>query len=74
TIAIRKYIFHVGDGIDYYINIFGSTHHIYDSLDYHLLIFGAIVSLVIVYNHRTNIQRLRLGTENRVPAFWKKNK
>jgi acyl phosphate:glycerol-3-phosphate acyltransferase len=74
TIAIRKYIFHVGDGLDYQINLFGSMHSIHDSLDYHLLIFGTLVALTIVYNHRTNIQRLLLGTENRVPAFWKKGK
>ncbi|ACF12500.1 protein of unknown function DUF205 [Chloroherpeton thalassium ATCC 35110] len=74
TIAIRKYIFELGNGLDYYVNIFGTSHHIHDSLDYHLMIFGALVALTIVYTHRANIQRLRLGTENRVNLFSKKEK
>lgn len=72
TLVVRKYIFKVGDGLDYYFNLFGSNHHIHDSLDYHLIIIGTLVALGIVYKHRTNIERLRLGTENRVPIFGKK--
>lgn len=68
-IAIRKYALGLGDGLDYYPNLFGSLRQIHDSLDYHLLIFGAIVALAIVYTHRANIERLRLGTESRVNLF-----
>jgi glycerol-3-phosphate acyltransferase PlsY len=30
-----------------------------------LLIFAILIALMIVYKHRTNIQRLLAGTENR---------
>ncbi len=73
TIVVRKYIFDVGEGLDYYINLFGSSFHIYDSLDYHLIILGSMISLFIVYKHRTNIERLRLGTESRVKLFGNKD-
>lgn len=65
-IAIRKYIFELGGGLDYYIRLFGSSVSIHDSLDYHLLIFGLIVALAILYTHRANIRRLLSGTENRI--------
>jgi glycerol-3-phosphate acyltransferase PlsY len=32
-----------------------------------LLIFGAIMALLIIYRHRSNIARLRAGTESRLP-------
>ena len=38
-IAIRKYIFELGGGLDYYIGLFGSAVSFHDSLDYHLMIF-----------------------------------
>lgn len=72
VIAVRKYFFHLGDGLDYYLSLFGSIERVHDSLDYHLLIFGAVVALTIIYTHRTNIERLRLGTERRVTFFDKK--
>jgi len=65
-IAIRKYIFELGSGLDYYIRLFGAPVSFHDSLDYHLLIFGLIVALGILYTHRANIRRLLAGTENRV--------
>lgn len=65
-IAIRKYIFELGGGLDYYIKVFGSRWFVHDSLDYHLLIFGVIVAAAIIYTHRANIKRLLSGTENRV--------
>lgn len=65
-IAIRKYIFELGGGLDYYIRLFGSKVSFHDSLDYHLMIFGLIVALAILYTHRANIRRLLSGTENRV--------
>ncbi len=71
-IVIRKYIFELGSGLDYYIKLFGSKVFIHDSLDYHLIIFGLIVALAILYTHRANIRRLISGTENRV-TFGKKS-
>jgi len=65
-IAIRKYIFELGGGLDYYIRLFGSPLSFHDSLDYHLMIFGLIVALAILYTHRANIRRLLSGTENRL--------
>jgi acyl phosphate:glycerol-3-phosphate acyltransferase len=65
-IVIRKYIFELGSGLDYYIRLFGSSVSIHDSLDYHLIIFGLIVAFGILYTHRMNIKRLFSGTENRV--------
>lgn len=65
-IAIRKYIFELGTGLDYYVRFFGAKWFVHDSLDYHLLIFGLIVALAILYTHRENIKRLFSGTENRL--------
>ncbi|NTU93625.1 MAG: glycerol-3-phosphate acyltransferase [Chlorobiaceae bacterium] len=65
-IAIRKYIFELGSGLDYYVKVFGSRWFVHDSLDYHLLIFGLIVAAAIIWTHRANIKRLLSGTENRV--------
>ncbi|KER10591.1 MAG: hypothetical protein HY22_03600 [[Candidatus Thermochlorobacteriaceae] bacterium GBChlB] len=70
-VAIRKLI--VGtDGIDYQIWLFGAPHNIHDSLDVALMIIGTAVALGIVYTHRSNIERLRLGTENRVTFLDRK--
>ena len=71
-IAIRKYIFELGGGLDYYIKLFGSKLFFHDSLDYHLMIFGLIVAVAIIYTHRANIRRLLSGTESRV-TFGKKS-
>ncbi len=65
-IAVRKYIFELGGGLDYYVKLFGSQLLFHDSLDYHLMIFGLIVALAILYTHRANIRRLISGTESRV--------
>ena len=65
-IAIRKYIFELGGGLDYYVRFFGAKWFVHDSLDYHLLIFGFIVAAAIIYTHRGNIKRLLSGTENRL--------
>ncbi len=71
-IAIRKYIFELGAGLDYYVGLFGQPFSIHDSLDYHLMIFGLVVALGILYTHRTNIRRLISGTESRI-TFGKKH-
>lgn len=65
-IAARRYLFDLGEGLDYYIKMFNTRVFIHDSLDYHLLIFGFVVALAIVYTHRANIKRLLAGNENRV--------
>jgi acyl phosphate:glycerol-3-phosphate acyltransferase len=65
-IAVRKYIFELGGGLDYYVKLFGSQLFFHDSLDYHLMIFGLVVALAILYTHRANIRRLISGTESRV--------
>jgi glycerol-3-phosphate acyltransferase PlsY len=67
-IAIRKYVFDLGAGLDY--TVFGKWF-VHDSLDYHLLIFGGIVAAAILYTHRANIRRLFSGTENRL-SFGRK--
>jgi acyl phosphate:glycerol-3-phosphate acyltransferase len=70
-VAIRKFV--VGtDGIDYQVWLFGTPHNIHDSLDFALMVIGAAVALGIVYTHRANIERLRLGTENRVTFLDRK--
>jgi len=35
-----------------------------------LLGFGSAMALFVCYTHRLNIQRMRLGTENRVQRLW----
>ena len=65
-IAIRKYLFELGGGLDYNVRLFGARWFVHDSLDYHLLIFGLIVAAAIIYTHRANIGRLLSGTENRL--------
>ena len=40
-----------------------------ESLDPSLLVFGALMALGIIIAHRTNIQRLLRGNENRVGSF-----
>ncbi len=62
-IAIRKYLFDLGAGLDYH---FFGKWLVHDSLDYHLLIFGGIVAAAIIFTHRANIKRLLSGTENRL--------
>ncbi len=37
---------------------------------YALLIFGATMLVFVVYTHRSNIQRMRAGTENRAKKLW----
>ncbi len=37
-----------------------------------LLIFSSIIAILIIWTHRTNIQKLRNGTENRANLFSKK--
>jgi glycerol-3-phosphate acyltransferase PlsY len=65
-IAIRKYIFELGSGLDYNVWLPGGKWFVHDSLDYHLLIFGLIVAAAIIWTHRANIRRLLSGTENRL--------
>ncbi|MCW8798174.1 MAG: glycerol-3-phosphate 1-O-acyltransferase PlsY [Prosthecochloris sp.] len=66
VILVRKYLFDLGEGLDYYIRMFNGHVFIHDSLDFHLLIFGMIVAFAIIYTHRANIGRLLSGNENRV--------
>ncbi len=40
-----------------------------DSIDPSLLFFGILLAMTIIYAHRSNIQRLRLGTETRIRSF-----
>lgn len=40
-----------------------------EALDRSLLLFGTIFALAILYAHRSNIQRLIAGTENRIQHF-----
>lgn len=35
-----------------------------------LLVFGATMLVFVVYTHRSNIQRMRAGTENRAKKLW----
>lgn len=40
-----------------------------EALDRSLILFGSIFALAILYAHRTNIQRLIAGTENKIKHF-----
>ncbi|TCD48130.1 glycerol-3-phosphate 1-O-acyltransferase PlsY [Chlorobium sp. N1] len=68
-IAIRKYVFELGSGLDYFIDKPFSFH---DSLDFNLIIFGLVIAMAILYTHRANIRRLISGTENRI-SFGKRS-
>lgn len=42
--------------------------------DWTLTMFALVIDLFIIYRHRTNIQRILNGTENKVPMPWDKHK
>ncbi len=71
VMAIRRFIF--GGEIDaqYPIHLFGIEFVLHDSLETLTMATSAVIALVIIYTHRTNIERLRNGTENRI--FSKKS-
>lgn len=66
--AIRRFVF--GGEIDaqYPIDFFGTVFVLHDSLDTITIATSGLIALVIIYTHRTNIERLRNGTENRLFA------
>ena len=35
-----------------------------------LLSFGCVMLLFVCYTHRSNIERMRMGTENRAQRLW----
>lgn len=66
--AIRR--FALGGEIDaqFPIELFGATIILRDSLDTITIATSVVIAFVIIYTHRTNIERLRNGTENRIFA------
>jgi glycerol-3-phosphate acyltransferase PlsY len=41
-------------------------------ISYLLLVLAFLLCAFLIYKHKTNIGRLKTGTENKIPAFWKK--
>lgn len=41
-------------------------------ISYLLLVLAFLLCVFLIYKHKANIGRLRTGTENKIPAFWKK--
>lgn len=68
VMAIRRFI--LGGDVDaqYPIHLFGIEFVLHDSLDTITIATSVVIALVIIYTHRTNIERLRNGTENRLFA------
>lgn len=68
VMAIRR--FALGGDVDaqYPISLFGAEFVLHDSLDAVTISTSVVIAFVIIYTHRTNIERLRNGTENRIFA------
>jgi len=68
VMAIRRFLF--GGDLDgqFPISFFGNEFVLHDSLDTITIVTSVVIAFVIIYTHRTNIERLRNGTENRVFA------
>jgi len=68
VMAIRRFLF--GGDLDgqFPISFFGNEFVLHDSLDTITIVTSIAIAFVIIYTHRTNIERLRNGTENRLFA------
>ncbi len=68
VMAIRRFLF--GGDLDgqFPISLFGNEFVLHDSLETITIATSVVIAFVIIYTHRTNIERLRNGTENRLFA------
>jgi acyl phosphate:glycerol-3-phosphate acyltransferase len=61
VIAIRRFVFDAP--LDTSLGI------VHDSVDTPIMVLGVVIAIGLIYTHRTNITRLKAGTENRIPLF-----
>ncbi len=71
VMLIRRFVFDANVDTQYPLHLFGFKFMLHDSLDSFTIVTCAVIALVIIYTHRTNIERLRKGTEHRI--FSKKS-
>jgi glycerol-3-phosphate acyltransferase PlsY len=68
VMAIRRFALSGDVDTQYSIPLFGAEFVLHDSLDTVTIATSVVIAFVIIYTHRTNIERLRNGTENRLFA------
>ncbi|MCS6988595.1 MAG: glycerol-3-phosphate 1-O-acyltransferase PlsY [Chloroherpetonaceae bacterium] len=68
--TIRRFAFGAEPDAQFPIELFGAQIVLRDNLDAITIATSVVIALGIIYTHRSNIERLRKGTENR--AFAKK--
>ncbi len=66
--TIRRFLFGGEVDAQFPIYLFGNEFVLHDSLDIITIATSVAIAFVIIYTHRTNIERLRNGTENRLFA------
>jgi glycerol-3-phosphate acyltransferase PlsY len=66
--ATRRFIFGGETDMQFPVHLFGAEFVLHDSLDTMTISTSVVIAIVIIYTHRTNIERLRNGTENRLFA------
>jgi glycerol-3-phosphate acyltransferase PlsY len=66
--ATRRFIFGGETDMQFPVHLFGAEFVLHDSLDTLTISTSVVIAIVIIYTHRTNIERLRNGTENRLFA------
>jgi len=68
VMAIRRFLFGGETDGQIPLHLFGNEFVLHDSLDSITIATSIAIAMVIIYTHRTNIERLRNGTENRLFA------
>lgn len=63
---IRRFGFGAERDAQFSVDLFGTPIAFHDSLDGVTILVSTAIALGIIYTHRTNIERLRKGTENRL--------
>ncbi len=64
--AIRRFLFGAEIDEQVVIDCFGNEFVLHDSLDSLTIATSLVIAVIIIYTHRSNIERLRNGTENRL--------